>query len=71
MGPMAALQKFGDKAEAFCKAYGGVSCLELVAQMSMGGGMQPGQGGMQPGQPGQGGTQPGQNGMQPPTPGKG
>jgi len=79
MGPMAALQKFGDKAETFCKAYGGVSCLELVAKMSMGGGMQPGQGGtmqpgqggMQPGQPGQGGTQPGQNGMQPPTPGKG
>jgi hypothetical protein len=83
MGPMAALQKFGDKAETFCKAYGGVSCLELVAKMSMGGGSvqpgalgqggaiqpgQPGKGGMQPGQ---GGMQPGQNGMQPPTPGKG
>lgn len=79
MGPMAALQKFGDKAETFCKTYGGVSCIELVAKLAMGGGMsQPGQPGMkpptggntmQPGQPGQGGTM--QPGQQPPTPGKG
>jgi hypothetical protein len=81
MGPMAAIEKFGDKAETFCQAYGGVSCKELATKMKSGG-MQPGQGGtmqpgqqggMQPPQPGQGGTmQPGQQGgMQPPQPGQG
>jgi hypothetical protein len=79
-GPMAALQKFGDKAETFCKAYGGTGCKDLMAKM--GGGMplggeetdgvappmngQPGT--MQPGQPGT--MQPGQPGtMQPGQPG--
>jgi hypothetical protein len=77
---MAALQKFGDKAETFCKAYGGTGCKDLMAKM--GGGMplggeetdgvappmngQPGT--MQPGQPGT--MQPGQPGtMQPGQPG--
>lgn len=80
-GPMAAMQKFGDKAEIFCKSYSGMGCKDMM--MKMGGGLplggdetdgvappmngQPGQGGtMQPGQPGQQG-----NTMQPPTPGKG
>lgn len=77
-GPMAAMQKFGDKAETFCKAYGAKSCADLMMQAAggaagMGGSMQPG---AQPGgntmKPGQGGTmQPGMGGMQPPTPGKG
>lgn len=77
-GPMAAMQKFGDKAETFCKAYGAKSCADLMMQAAggaagMGGSMQPG---AQPGgntmKPGQGGTmQPGQGGMQPPQPGKG
>ena len=63
-GPMAALQKFGDKAETFCKAYGGKSCTELLAGALTTGGMQPGSGM----QPGMGGTQPGMqqgSGMQP------
>lgn len=77
-GPMAALQKFGDKAETFCKAYGGVSCTELINKFATpagGTGTQPGMGGgqMQPGgnamQPGMGGNtmQPGMGGntMQP------
>jgi hypothetical protein len=80
-GPMAALQKFGDKAETFCKAYGGKSCMELMAGGLTTGGMQPGMGsntmqpGTQPGsemQPGSGmqpGMQPGMGGntMQTPT----
>jgi len=73
MGPMAAMQKFGDKAETFCKAYGAKSCADLMMQAvggaaGMGGSMQPG---AQPGQQGGSTMQPGQGGMQPPTPGKG
>ena len=51
-GPMVALQKFGSKAEDFCKAYGGSSCADLIAKMApAGGNMQPGTAGgnMQPG----------------------
>ena len=62
MGPMVALQKFGDKAEAFCKAYGGMGCKDMMAKMasSLGGeetdGVAPPMNG-----------QPGQQGMKPPT----
>jgi hypothetical protein len=36
-GPMAAMQKFGNKAEVFCKTYSGLSCMQMM--MQMGGGM--------------------------------
>ena len=79
LGPVAAMQKFADKAEAFCMAYGAKSCADLMMQAAGGAagqggamqpGAQPGQTG-QPGQPGQPGTmQPGQSGtMQPNQPG--
>ena len=68
-GPMVALQKFGDKAEAFCKSYGGSSCMDLMKKM--GGGLNLGgeeTDGVAPPMNGQQGTmQPGQQGMQPPT----
>jgi hypothetical protein len=70
-GPIAALQKFGDKAETFCKAYAAKSCAELMAvgidvPLTGGNTMRPGQQGMQP--PTGGNTmRPGQQGMQPPT----
>lgn len=67
-GPMVALQKFGGKADAFCKAYGGVTCMELM--MKMAGGMPLGgeeTDGVAPPMNGQQGMQPGQQGMKPPT----
>ena len=68
-GPMAALQKFGAKAETFCKAYGGKSCLELMAGGLTTGGLPLGgeeTDGVAP--PMNGNTmQPGQQGMKPPT----
>ena len=68
-GPMVALQKFGDKAETFCKTYGGMGCKDLMAKM--GGGMPLGgeeTDGVAPPMNGQQGTmQPGQQGMKPPT----
>ncbi len=36
-GPMAAMQKFGNKAEVFCKTYSGLSCMQMM--MQMGGGL--------------------------------
>lgn len=72
-GPMVALQKFGDKAETFCKTYSGMGCKDMM--MKMGGGMPLGgeeTDGVAPpmnGQPGQQGNtmQPGQQGTKPPT----
>ena len=68
-GPMAALQKFGAKAETFCKTYGGKSCLELMAGGLTTGGLPLGgeeTDGVAP--PMNGNTmQPGQQGMKPPT----
>lgn len=64
-GPMVALQKFGSKAEDFCKAYGGTSCADLIAKMAPTGGgsmQQPGMAGgntQQPGMPGGNTQQPG------------
>lgn len=74
-GPMAALQKFGNQAETFCKTYSGMGCKDMM--MKMGGGMPlggeetdgvaPPMNGQQGMQPGQQGMQPGQQGMKPPT----
>lgn len=67
-GPMVALQKFGDKAETFCKTYSGMGCKDMM--MKMGSGLNFGgeeNDGVAPPMNGQ----PGQQGMQPPTPGKG
>ena len=58
-GPMVALQKFGAKAETFCKTYGGTSCADLLAKMAPAGGNQPqqqGTGGNTMQQPGMGGN---------------
>ena len=74
-GPMVALQKFADKAETFCKAYGGTSCAELIAKFGAQGGntQMPPQGGngQQPMQGGNGTQQPmnGGNTMQQPSTG--
>lgn len=80
-GPMVALQKFGDKAETFCKTYSGTSCMQMMMKMSggmpLGGeetdGVAPPMNGQQGMKPPTGGNtmQPGQQGMKPPTPGKG
>ncbi len=65
-GPMVALQKFGSKAETFCKTYSGMGCKDMM--MKMGGGLNFGgeeNDGIAPPMNGQQGT------MQPPMPGKG